>query len=109
MAHGNVHRYPLRWLLAGFCVAALAAGPAGAGVVNGGFEAGNSGFASGYGFVPPTPGTSCFPEAVYTVGANPQACHSSWSSFAAHTGNLMMIVNGDTVAGVNVWEESGLT
>src|SRR4051812_29700303 len=90
--------------------AALGVGPASAAIVaNGGFEAGNTGFSSGYGFVPPTPDTSCYPEGIYTVGSNPQACHNLWSSFAAHTGSQMMIVNGSTAPGVNVWEEAGLT
>ncbi len=78
---------------------ALVVGPANAAiVVNGGFEAGNTGFSSGYGFVPPTPATSCFAEGVYTVGSDPQACHNLWSSFAAHAGSQMMIVNGATAA-----------
>ena len=78
-------------------------------VVNGGFEAGTTGFTSGYSYVPPTPQTSCYGEGTYTVGSNPFACHNLWASFSPHTGNGMMIVNGASTSGVNVWQESGIT
>ncbi len=78
-----------------------------AGVVNGNFEAGNTGFTSGYTFLP----GNGVPEGVYDVGVNPNAIHSSWATFGDHTSGAgnMMIVNGATAAGVNVWSETGLT
>ena len=77
-------------------------------VVNGGFEAGTAGFTSGYSYVPPTPQSSCYPEGTYTVGGNPNDCHNLWASFSPHTGSGMMIVNGASTAGVNVWQENGI-
>jgi hypothetical protein len=74
-------------------------------LTNPGFEAGNTGFASSYGYVTPVVG-NCVPEGVYTIGTNPNDCHPSWVSFGPHSGSAMMIVNGGTTANVDVWQEA---
>ncbi len=74
-------------------------------VTNGDFEAGNTGFTSGYTYVAPAPG-AMFPETLYTVDTDAGASHPYWVSFGDHTsgsGNYL-IVNGATTTGVTVWE-----
>jgi hypothetical protein len=98
-------------LLAGAALAALTLAASGAQaatnlVVNGDFEAGNTGFTSGYTYLH----GDGHPPAVYDVGTNPNAIHEAWTAFGDHTtgaGN-MMIINGAEVAGVPVWEESSI-
>jgi hypothetical protein len=85
-------------------------------VVNGDFEAGNSGFTSAYFYVaatgnssPDSIGSTLWAEGTYAVGTNPYNYHYSWGpGFAAHTGDNMMIVNGATSTGEQVWAETGL-
>ena len=79
-------------------------------IPNGDFESGNTGFDSSYTFHTPFPGANSageglWDEGTYGVGTDPSLYHSLWSSFGDHTTGtgLMMIVNGDTQAGVNVW------
>ena len=81
-------------------------------IINGDFEAGNSGFTSGYEFTAASGGLATGGEGEgagrYAVGNNPQTYHSSFASFGDHTtgtGN-MMIVNGSLVPGKNVWTGS---
>jgi hypothetical protein len=74
-------------------------------VTNGDFEAGNSGFTSGYTYVAPAPG-ALVPEGLYTVDTDAFNVHPSWASFGDHTsgsGNYL-IVNGSTVPDTIVWE-----
>ena len=85
-------------------------------VTNGDFELGNTGFTSGYAYMGLTDNPDAlWPEGTYAVGDNPLTYHSSWSGpagsgFPAHGGSgLMMIVNGDTTAGVEVWKQTGIT
>lgn len=73
-------------------------------VVNGDFEAGNTGFTSGYAFGEVRdPGT-------YTIGTNPfvaPGAYGDWCNCGDHTtgkGN-MMIVNGANSATTPIWEE----
>ena len=73
-------------------------------VVNGDFELGNQDFTSAYTYV--APGGSLVPEGTYAVGGDPNAYHGSWSSFGPFTGSKMMIINGATVANVNVWAQT---
>ena len=76
-------------------------------ITNGDFSAGNTGFASGYGYVAPGLNT-CWPEGTYSIVSSPNACHSLWSPFGDHTtgsGN-MMVVNGAPAANVTVWSET---
>ncbi len=76
-------------------------------VTNGDFEAGNSGFSSGYTYVAPG-GGNLVPPAVYTVDTNANNSHSAFASYGDHTTGqgLYMIVNGDTTSGTTVWEAS---
>lgn len=70
-------------------------------IVNGDFEAGNSGFNSSYSFTNPTN----FGEAEYNVIPNPQTYNGGFSPCADHTtgaGN-MLVVNGSAVVGSTVW------
>jgi hypothetical protein len=80
---------------------AIGAGSAYAGnlVPNGGFEAGKTGFTSGYLY---SPGNLLAPGS-YDVGSDPHAESPYWASFGPHSGSLMMIVNGADVPGVDVW------
>ncbi|QIA06267.1 HYR domain-containing protein [Draconibacterium halophilum] len=90
-------------------------------VVNGDFEAGNTGFSTGYGFVDPylnsppsdapssgTPGSSLWPEDLYGIGTNARYYHTNFWGRQDHTdgnGNFM-IVNGNRTAGTPIWEET---
>ncbi|MFL5297937.1 MAG: PEPxxWA-CTERM sorting domain-containing protein [Phenylobacterium sp.] len=77
-------------------------------VVNGDFEAGNTGFGSDYAFVS-GPG-SATPPAVYAIDTSPSNVHPAWASFGDHTSGSgkMMIVNGSEVGGERVWYENGV-
>lgn len=72
-------------------------------IVNGNFNAGNSGFTSQYNYA--NPNTT---EGEYFVGTNPQAWNVSLSPCGDHTsGNgLMMLVNGSPVPDVEVWKQT---
>ena len=93
------------------CVAgfALAVSQASANlVVNGDFEAGNTGFTSGYTYSGTATTTDMWPEGTYNVDTNPKLHHYLWTSMGDHTtgtGN-MLIVNAATTGGVNVWTGS---
>jgi hypothetical protein len=76
-----------------------------AGIINGDFEAGNTGFTSAYTYV--NPGTdSLYPESVYTIDTNAQASHPAFSNLGDHTSGSgkYMIVNGSGAADKTVWE-----
>ena len=77
-------------------------------VVNGDFEAGNTGFGSDYTFV--SGPASAEPPAVYAIDTSPHNVHPLWADFGDHTSGsgLMMIVNGSETSGVQVWNESGI-
>jgi hypothetical protein len=79
-----------------------------AGVVNGDFELGNTGFTSGYGYLAPAGQHTLYPEGYYTVDKNPNNVHDLWSSFGDHTSGAgeMMIVNGAPTPDVTVWSET---
>lgn len=67
-------------------------------IVNGDFEAGNTGFTSDYSYSPPA---SMYDPKTYVIGSNPHNYHSAWASFGDHTtgsGN-MMIVNATCCTG----------
>ena len=88
-------------LSAGLMVASVASAAVNI-VVNGDFSAGNTGFTSGYSFVPYP--TDMHPEGLYTVGPNPFAVHSSWINI--NDGNNRLIVNGATSSPLPfVWRE----
>jgi gliding motility-associated-like protein len=72
-------------------------------IINGNFNAGNSGFTSQYTYA--NPNTT---EGEYFVGTNPQAWNASLSPCTDHTtgsGN-MMLVNGSPTPGVEVWKQT---
>jgi len=73
-------------------------------VVNGDFEAGNTGFTSSYTYV--SPGYNVlYPEGTYTVDTNAANNHNLFASFGDHTsgqGNYM-IVNGSVNTGLDVY------
>lgn len=94
-------------LAAGLGLAAIAvAAPARASniVVNGGFEAGNTGFTSGY-----TYQSDLTPAGTYYVGGGSLVHNPFWpSNVTPQSGNNFMIINGASTANVPVWAESGL-
>lgn len=72
-------------------------------IVNGNFNAGNSGFTSGYNFASPN-----ITEGQYFVGTNPQSWNGGLSPCGDHTtgnGN-MLLVNGSPVPDVTVWTQT---
>lgn len=90
-------------------VAGLQATPAVASlVVNGNFEAGNSGFTSSYIYSAPTPDTLGYPERNYTVGSNPNAWHNLFVSLGDHTtgSGRMFIGNGSRNIADIVWSQT---
>lgn len=97
-------------LIAGAALALTSAAHA-AGVVNGNFEAGNTGFTSGYGYLVPAGQGTLYPEGKYTVDTNPNNVHNLWASYGDHTtgSGKMLIVNGATVGGVPVWAQTGIS
>ena len=70
-------------------------------IVNGDFESGNTGFTSAYTYM-----VSGLPAGVYFVGTNPNVWNpgapTGCGDHTSGSGN-MMLINGATVAGVNVW------
>lgn len=77
-------------------------------IYNGDFENGNVGFGSGYLYAG-TAEDALWPEATYTVVADPGSVHSNFSSCSDHTpspGTKQMVINGSPTAGVIVWSQS---
>jgi hypothetical protein len=80
-------------------------------VINGDFQAGNTGFTSGYKYVAPGAhapsgnANTLWDEGTYSVGTDPHSFHSSWASFGDNTTGTgkMLIVNGAGSA-VTVWQ-----
>lgn len=70
-------------------------------IVNGDFEAGNTGFFSNYLYSP----TNLVPEGTYAVLPNPQTAHAGFAPCGDHTsgGGNMMAVNGAGIPNLNVW------
>jgi hypothetical protein len=71
-------------------------------IVNGDFEAGNTGFSSDYLY---SPGNGV-PEQVYDVTTDPHLDHPAWDSFSAYSGTEMLVVNGGTDPTARFWYES---
>jgi hypothetical protein len=74
-------------------------------IVNGDFEAGNTGFMSDYVYDVPT-----YDQGEFSISTNPINVHPSWSSFGDHTtgtGN-MLIVNGDDNPNAKVWYQQNI-
>lgn len=76
-------------------------------ITNGDFEAGNTSFSSGYGYVAPS-ATALNPEGMYTIVNLPSAVHGDFTNHPDHTTGtgLQMVVNGSPIAGVVVWSQS---
>jgi hypothetical protein len=76
-------------------------------VVNGDFEAGNSGFSSGYAYSPSANST----EGQYTVRSNPFPWNNLFISASDHTSGsgLMFVGNGDPSDGEVVWQSAAIT
>jgi hypothetical protein len=70
-------------------------------IVNGDFEAGNTGFSSDYTY---SPGNIWNP-ATYDIVSDPHSSHGLASSFGDHTtgDGLMMVINGSTSPGLTFW------
>jgi hypothetical protein len=101
-----------RTLLTAFAVIGLSAASMAQVIVNGDFEAGNTGFSSDYGYVPVVDQSSLYPEGIYTVDDNPNDGHNLFTSMGDHTtgtGN-MLIANGQNGTHA-VWSQTvtGLT
>ncbi|MBS1743904.1 MAG: proprotein convertase P-domain-containing protein, partial [Bacteroidetes bacterium] len=74
-------------------------------VVNGDFSAGDAGFSSSYGSVAYTSGCM-YPEAIYTVGPDPNFTHGYFFGHDHTTGSgNMLIVNGSGTP-VSVWQQT---
>jgi hypothetical protein len=73
-------------------------------LTNGDFEAGNTGFTSGYAY---TPG-NIYGENTYDVVSNPHDDHPLANSYGDHTtgSGLMLALNGDTSSNVAAWSET---
>src|SRR4051812_27686376 len=73
-------------------------------VPNSGFELGNTGFTSGY-----TYNSNLVPEGRYYVDGGSTVHNSFWTqNVTPHSGNEFMIVNGNPVAGVTVYDATGI-
>ncbi|HEY1124067.1 MAG TPA: PEPxxWA-CTERM sorting domain-containing protein [Sphingobium sp.] len=96
----------MRLLVGLIAAAALLSGGANAAnlVVNGDFEAGNSGFTSQYIYAPAGNST----EGEYTIRSNPFPWNGNFISAADHTtgSGQMMVINGSPNAGDIVWQSS---
>ncbi len=73
-------------------------------IVNGDFEAGNSGFISDYIYDPNASPTNILDEGFYAITNDASAVHSGFDPCSDHTGGgNMMVVNGSGTPGTNVW------
>ena len=75
-------------------------------ITNGDFNAGFSGFTTGYTVVAPT-ASSMVPEGNITITDNPIGVHPSWVDLGA-TGNPMLIANGSPTSNLTIWQESAI-
>jgi hypothetical protein len=51
-------------------------------------------------------GSPLFPTATVAVTTDPSLCHASWQSFAAQAGTQMLVANGATASGLDVWRQT---
>ncbi len=68
---------------------------------NSNFDAGNTGFYSGYGYVVIVNQTSLYPEGIYAITPNANLGHDAFANCTGH-GN-MMVVNGSSNPNLIVW------
>jgi len=71
---------------------------------NSGFEEGNVGFSSGYGYA--TGYNSLYPEGLYSIQSDASSVHNNFSNCTGH-GN-MMVVNGSPNADLIVWSSGAI-
>ncbi|MEN0003463.1 MAG: gliding motility-associated C-terminal domain-containing protein [Bacteroidota bacterium] len=71
-------------------------------IVNGSFEAGNTGFTSDYSLAD---GIGNLPEAEYAVTTNPNSVHSDFAACGDHTSGVgnMLVVNGAEGSNIRIW------
>ncbi len=79
-------------------------------VVNGDFEAGNTGFTTGYAYgTSPAIGGILWDESTYAITTNPNSVHSNFSNCGdvgtAPPGN-MLVVNGSNTPNTTVWTQT---
>jgi hypothetical protein len=96
--------------VAGIAAILAAAGSASAAelLTNGDFNAGNTGFSSGYAYSPPDgTGMNLWPEGTYDVTTNPNLDHPLFASFGDHTTGQgeMMVINGSGAPDTIIWSE----
>ncbi|MBN1112888.1 MAG: hypothetical protein JXA53_08240 [Bacteroidales bacterium] len=72
---------------------------------NSGFEDGNVGFSSGYGYA--TGYNSLYPEGLYSVQSDASSVHDHFANCTGH-GN-MMVVNGSSNANLIVWSSGSIS
>ena len=73
-------------------------------ILNSGFELGNTGFTSGY-----TYQSNLLPDATYYIDTGSSVHNPFWTqNVTAHSGNEFMIVNGDSIAGVTVYDQKNI-
>jgi hypothetical protein len=73
-------------------------------ILNSGFELGNTGFTSGY-----TYQSNLLPDATYYIDSGSSVHNSFWTqNVTAHSGSEFMIVNGDSTAGVTVYDQNNV-
>lgn len=73
-------------------------------IPNSSFEAGNTGFTSGYKY-----NTDLVPEGNFFIDSGSSAHNSFWTqNVAAHSGSQYMIVNGDPTPGVTVYDAKNI-
>ncbi len=70
-------------------------------VTNGDFSSGNTGFTSQYGY-----SNNLNPEGLYYVGSNANNYHGNFFGTGRGGSGKFMIINGATVAGVDVWKQT---
>ncbi len=74
---------------------------------NSNFDAGNTGFYSGYGYVTIVDQNSLHPEGIYAITPNANLGHAAFANCTGH-GN-MMVVNGSSNANLIVWSSGTIS
>ncbi|MBI1836897.1 MAG: gliding motility-associated C-terminal domain-containing protein [Flavobacteriia bacterium] len=77
-------------------------------VVNGDFEAGNTGFSSNYTYVSTTGPTALWDPGYYAIGTSPNNYHSNFYNCADHTTSTgkMYIANGADIPNTTIWSQT---
>ena len=93
----------MKYIATGIFTALFSMSNAGAAIINGDFEAANTGFTSEYSFA-----TTNTTEGEYTVRPDPQNWNPSFSAIPDHTSGTgnMLVVNGAPTSDKVVWEQT---